>query len=296
LFPERLTSLTALAVQYKNKRLTATASLLGTFITETVETGEAADDRKRLSPALSASYRVLSEQNLRIRASYKDIFRVPTFNDLYYDRMGNRALDPEKATQYNLGLTWSGTFPAVGLDYLSLTADGYYNRVDDKIVALPTLFIWKMMNMGKVDIKGIDVNLSARFALPSEMFLQIDGSYTRQEAVDKTDKDSKIYNHQLPYTPVHTGTVSASWENPWVNVSWLMMAVGDRYSLPQNIEANLLKGYIEQQLSFNHTFTFKQSSLRLQAEVVNLGNVTYDVIRYYPMPGRSFRASINYIF
>jgi outer membrane cobalamin receptor len=296
LFPERLTSLTALAVQYKDSRLTATASLLGTFITETVETGEAADDRKRLSPAVSASYRILSEQNLRIRASYKDIFRVPTFNDLYYNRIGNKDLDPEKATQYNLGLTWSAAFPAVRLDYLSLTVDGYYNRVDDKIVALPTLFIWKMMNMGKVDIKGIDANLSARFALPSEMFLQIDGSYTRQEVVDKTDKDSKIYNHQLPYTPVHTGTASVSWENPWVNISWLMTAVSDRYSLPQNIEANLIKGYIEQQLSFSHTFTFKQSSLRLQAEVVNLGNVTYDVIRYYPMPGRSFRGSINYIF
>ncbi|MDR1201964.1 MAG: TonB-dependent receptor [Tannerellaceae bacterium] len=296
LFPERFTSLTALALQYKNARLTATGSLLGTFVTEMVETGEAADDRKRLSPAVSVSYKILSEQNLRIRASYKDIFRVPTFNDLYYDRIGNKDLDPEKATQYNLGLTWNGAFPMIKLDYLSLTVDGYYNRVDDKIVALPTLFIWKMMNMGKVDIKGIDANLSARFALPSEMFLQVDGSYTWQDAVDKTDKDSKIYNHQLPYTPVHTGNVSVSWENPWVNVSWLMTAVGDRYSLPQNIEANLIEGYIEQQLSFNHTFAFKQSSLRLQAEVVNLGNATYDVIRYYPMPRRSFRGSIKYIF
>jgi outer membrane cobalamin receptor len=296
LFPERFTSLTALALQYKDSRLTATASLLGTFITEAVETGEAAADRKRLSPALSVSYRVWSEQNLRIRASYKDIFRVPTFNDLYYNRIGNKDLDPEKATQYNLGLTWSGAFPAIRLNYLTLTVDGYYNRVDDKIVALPTLFIWKMMNMGKVDIKGIDANLSARFALPSGMFVQTGGSYTWQDAADKTDKDSKIYNHQLPYTPVHTATAFVSWENPWVNVSWLMTAIGARYSLPQNIEANLIKGYVEQQLSFGHVFTFKQSSLRLQAEALNLGDVTYDVIRYYPMPGRSFRGSIHYIF
>jgi outer membrane cobalamin receptor len=295
-FPERLTSLTALAVQYKDSRFTATAGLLGTYVAETVETGEAADNRKRLSPALSLSYRIWSEQNLRVRASYKDIFRVPTFNDLYYDRIGNKALDTEKAKQYNLGLTWGGTFPAMKLHYLSFTVDGYYNRVDDKIVALPTLFIWKMMNMGKVDIKGIDANLSARFALPAEMFLQTDGSYTFQHAVDKTDKDSKIYKHQLPYTPVHTGAVSVSWENPWVNVSWLMTAVGARYSLPQNIEANFMKGYREQQLSFHRTFAFKQSSLRLQAEVVNLTDVSYDVIRYYPMPGRSFRGSINYIF
>ncbi|MDH6304943.1 outer membrane cobalamin receptor [Parabacteroides sp. PF5-5] len=296
LFPERLTSLTALAAQFKNERLTATASLLGTFITEEVENGEAADNRKRLSPAVSLSYKLLADQNLRIRASYKDIFRVPTFNDLYYDRIGNKDLDPEKATQYNLGLTWNGASDKLRLDYVSLTVDGYYNRVDDKIVALPTMFIWKMMNMGKVDIKGLDINVSARFTLPEGMFLRIDGSYTWQEAIDKTDKEAKTYKHQIPYTPEHSGTASVSWENPWVNVSWLLTAVGDRYSLPQNIEANLIEGYIEQQLSFNRTFTFGQSSLRLQAEIVNLGDVTYDVIRYYPMPGRSFRGSIKYIF
>ncbi|MDR0429998.1 MAG: TonB-dependent receptor [Tannerellaceae bacterium] len=295
-FPERLTSLTALAAQYKNNRLTATASLLGTFITEEVETGKAAGNRKRLSPAVSVSYRLLREYNLRLRVSYKDIFRVPTFNDLYYDRIGNKDLDPEKATQYNVGFTWNGTFDKVKLDYLSLTVDGYYNRVDDKIVALPTMFIWKMMNMGKVDIKGIDANLSARFALPSGMSLQLDGSYTWQDAVDKTEKGSKIYGHQIPYTPVHTGTVAVSWENPWINVSWLLTAVGNRYSLPQNLEANLIGGYAEQQLSFNRTFAFGQSSLRLQAEIVNPGDVTYDVIRYYPMPGRSFRGSVKYIF
>lgn len=295
-FPERYSSLTALAAQYKTSRWTATASLLGTYISETVELNDAADDRKKLSPAFSLSYRILREQNLRIRASYKDIFRTPTFNDLYYDRIGNRNLEPEKTKQYNLGLTWSNSFPFIGLDYLSITADGFYNTVKDKIVAIPTMFIWKMMNMGEVEIKGLDTNISARFALPSNMFLQVDGSYSWQYAVDITDENSKTYKSQLPYTPKHSGTASISFENPWVNVTWLLSAVGERYALPQNMESNLMDKYIEQQLSFNRTFSFRNSSLRLQAEIVNLGDITYDIIRYYPMPGRSFRASIKYVY
>ena len=47
-FPKRYTSLTALAAQYKDTRLTATASLLGTYITEKVERGDKPSDRKRL--------------------------------------------------------------------------------------------------------------------------------------------------------------------------------------------------------------------------------------------------------
>ncbi len=292
-FPTRYTSLSALAAQYKDSRLTATASLLGTFSTEELEIGDAADDRKRLSPAVSVSYRLLKNENIRLRASYKDIFRLPTFNDLYYDRFGNKDLKPEKATQYNFGVTWSGALPKANLEYLSFIVDGYYNRVKDKIVAIPTMFIWKMMNMGVVEIKGIDANMSAHFSLPLNMSLLVDASYTWQHAVDKTEEGSKIYDNQIPYTPEHTGMTSVTLENPWVNIGWTLTAVGDRYSLPQNLDINLIDGYVEQQITLNRSFTIGKCNLRLQAEVVNLGNVTYDVIRYYPMPGRSYRASLK---
>lgn len=295
-FPERLTSLTAVAAQYKDSRLTVTASLLGTFITETLEIGEVAPDRSKLSPAVSLSYRLFSEQNLRLRASYKHSYRIPTFNDLYYDRLGNRELDPEKATQYNIGMTWSESFSGLSLDYVSLSVDGYYNKVKDKIVALPTMFIWKMMNMGKVNIGGLDVNTSAQLRLPASFSVLLDGSYTWQHAVDRTTKGSKIYGDQIPYTPEHAGTVSVGVEHPWLNATWTLMVVGDRYSLQQNIPENLIKGYVEQQLSFNRTFSLRRCSLRLQAEILNIGNVRYDVIRYYPMPGRSFRASVRFVY
>ena len=32
---------------------------------------------------------------------------MPTFNDLYYTDMGNSALKPESATQYNVGFTYA---------------------------------------------------------------------------------------------------------------------------------------------------------------------------------------------
>ena len=158
------------------------------------------------------------------------------------------------------------------------------------------MFIWKMMNMGKVNIGGLDVNASAQLRLPASFSVLLDGSYTWQHAVDRTTKGSKIYGDQIPYTPEHAGTVSVGVEHPWLNATWTLMAVGDRYSLQQNIPENLIKGYVEQQLSFNRTFSLRRCSLRLQAEILNIGNVTYDVIRYYPMPGRSFRASVRFVY
>lgn len=294
-FPTRYTSLSVVAAQYQNSRLSATVSVLHTYMTEQVERGERPADRKRFSPTVSASWRILPDQNLRVRAFYKDIFRVPTFNDMYYLRIGNTNLKPERATQYNLGLAWSGELCS-SLPLLSLSVDGYYNRVRDKIVAIPTLYIWKMMNMGEVTMGGIDVNLSAEVPLYRQIKMIFQGAYTWQHVVDITDKTAKNYGDQIPYTPRHAGSVSLSVDNPWVNVSYSLTAVGNRYALPQNIADNLIKRYVEQSLSVNRMFAFGSCKLRLQGEIVNLGNIMYDVIQFYPMPGRSYRASVVFTF
>ena len=90
--------------------------------------------------------------------------------------MGNTNLKPEETTQFNLGLTWSASC-GNWLKYFSISADGYYNTVNDKIVAMPTMYIWRMINLGKVDIKGADINLSAQFPLPLGMELILGSTY-----------------------------------------------------------------------------------------------------------------------
>lgn len=293
--PKRLASLTAVAAQYKSTALTATASVLGTYITDRVENGDRPADRKRLSPAASVSWRPFAAQSFRIRASYKDIFRVPTFTDLYYLRMGNTNLKPERTTQYNVGLTWSSEIGTV-IRQFNLSADGYLNKVHDKIVAIPNMYIWKMMNMGEVDIKGADVNLDMEIPLPFKMSVLLSAAYSYQYAIDVTDPAEKNYKDQIPYTPRHSGSASVSLENPWVNLTYTAVAAGDRYALPQNIESNRIESYVEHSLSLNRRFTFGKCTFRAQGEVLNLTDRTYDIIQYYPMPGRSWRLSVSVFY
>ena len=294
-YPHRFTSLTALAGKYTNGRFTATASLLSTFIAERLEKGNAAPDRFRLSPAVSISYKLSEERNIRIRASYQDMFRTPTFNDLYYREIGNKQLDPEIARQFNVGLTWRESFQGV-LDEVSLQADGYYNKVKDKIVAIPTLFVWKMMNLGEVDIFGTDVNIGAALSFGAWFRMKINGSWSYQHAVDVTSPSDKNYMHQIPYTPKNSGTLSASLLNRWVDLGYLLNAVGERYALPQNTESNRIAGYVEHSVSLGHSFGIGLYELLLQMECQNFTDVQYDVIQYYPMPGRSYRFTIKLNF
>ena len=53
---------------------------------------------------------------------------------------------------------------------------------------------------------------------------------------------------------------------------------------------------MEQSISLNKDFRFRHFGLRLQGELLNLANVNYHVIQYYPMPGRSFRVTVLFSF
>ncbi len=290
--PERFTYLTAVAARYSNKRFSATASLLNTFITEDVRTGDAADDRKHLSPALSLSWKPF-DFGLRFRASYKDIFRVPTFNDLYYLKIGNSNLKPETTRQVNFGTTWNSN--SLGfIDYLSLSVDAYYNKVEDKIVAVPTMFIWKMSNLGKAETIGMDVNLAGEMKLAEHYKLYLMATYNYMQAEDITDRNSKLWRNQVIYTPKHSGSGSLTLENPYFNITYNLLYASERYFIAQNIPANRIEPYTDHSISLSRAFKWKKHSLRVQLDALNLSNKNYEIVRYYPMPGRNYKITINY--
>ncbi len=286
-FPKRITSLTALSAQWHWERLHVEGNVVGTYAHETVENNENPADKHRLSPSVSATYRLLPNESLHLRAMWKNTFRMPSFNDLYYLRIGNSGLRPEKATEYNVGLTWSGK-PFQAVKYVSATVDAYYNDVTDKIVAFPTTYVWKMANFGKVKIKGIDVTLATEVPIYNNKVSAIlMGAYTFQESLDKLEA-SASYNKQLPYTPKHSGNASLLIRNPWVNLGYSVLFQGERWSSSQQTAQYKLKAYSEHTLTLSREFRFRSCQLNLSGSIHNLFDKQYEIVKYYPMPGRSF--------
>lgn len=205
--PTRYSWLTAFAGKYVNNWLTLSASALATVIYEQADKGGSAGNHRKLSPYVSASFKPFDKEEFRIRIFYKDIFRLPSFNDLYYGETGNNKLKPENARQYNIGLTYSKDVCPF-LPYLSATVDAYYNKITDKIIAYPTknLAVWSMRNLGSVEIKGIDVTGNVSLQPCEKLRINLSGNYTYQRALDVTNSDpaseeGRTYKHQIAYTP-----------------------------------------------------------------------------------------------
>lgn len=291
-FPVRLSCISALSAKYETDRLKVSASLVGTYISEELATGDAPADRFRLSSMVAASWMI--QDGLRLRASYKDGFRAPTFNDLYYARVGNVNLKPETARQLNLGLTFSGTYDWGSAD---ITADAYCNFIKDKIVAVPTMFIWKMRNIGEVAMYGTDVTAAAIWKACGWLKVHASANYSLQYVLDVTDTESKSYRHQIPYTPRHCGSGSLILESKWMNLAYHITACGRRYDKNQNIPANEIPSYADHSISLNREFAFGKShayKIRLSLDALNLAGHNYEVIRFYPMPGRTYRLTLKF--
>ena len=289
--PTRNSLWTALAANYQIGAFSVNASLLATNIYERVKQGNASDGFHRLSPAFSMQWRCL--QDFRLRFGYKDIFRTPTLNELYYTGIGNRHLNPEKSRQWNLGATYSHTFNRTL--QLSLTADGYFGNVTDKIIAVPKMFYCQMMNAGKVRQLGLDVSANIEKRWGNDWTVSATGSYSLMKATDISDPTAVYYRNQIAYTPRHSGSASILLHTPWLDFSYNVLFMGERYTLSYNIPDNRMKPFADHSITLSREFNINKQQLRVQFDVRNLGNKNYEVVRFYPMPGTNWRLSVSWV-
>lgn len=296
-YPSRYMWLTSLHTKYKTAYADIQAGALTTVVREHTEIGPSATDRQKLSPSVSIGFRPMGNENLTLRFFYKDIFRMPTFNDLYYSGIGNKTLNPENTRQLNAGIVYATALNKQGLT-ISGSVDVYHNKVTDKIVALPTknLFIWTMMNIGIVEIDGLDVVVKTGYELSNAVTIVLEGSYTYQQVLDKTDPKAKTYNNQIAYTPVHSGSSTLSLLNPWVEIHYNALFSGQRYILNHNTSANLLKGYSEHGVTLSKRFVVRKVESGISLEALNVLDKQYEVVRNFPLAGRSYRISVSIKF
>ena len=297
-YPRRHTELVAMATVLHFPRVKMQASILGTFVQDHVRSSAAAGNKAEWTPTAIVSYRPFQEIDLNVRAFYKRIFRMPTLNDLYYTFVGNISLDPEYTNQYNVGVTYARELTGKWLRRIEVQADVYYNEVENKIVAMPTsnFFRWTMVNLGKVEIRGIDAALQTDWQWGRDWFLTGRVNYTYQKAQDFTDSGDSYYGGQIPYIPWHSGsaTLNLNWRQWEANYSFIY--TGERYSSRANIPANYVLPWYTSDFSIARTLSLNKGELKLTLEVNNIFNQQYEVVICYPMPGTNFKFIMQYTF
>ena len=294
LTPQRWSHYAALASAVSLDRFKLQASVLLTTVSDRRE-GAGSKSMTELTPAVFMNVYPLASRHFSVRAYAKKSFRMPTFNDLYYTEMGNALLQPESALQYNVGLNLDRSFRHGVLRYFHLQADAYYNSVHDKIVAYPKgqQFRWTMLNLGRVHIRGIDVEAEATVVPVSQLLVTARLQYTWQQARDVTDPADAYYRHQIPYIPWHSGSAILNVQYRGWDLNYSFIYAGERYNQQENIKYNYMQPWYTSDLSLSWRSSIRTVELRVMLEVNNLFSQDYDVIVNYPMPKRNYGLTID---
>ena len=308
----RYTTLAALATAFEIWRIKALASVLGSFFYDTVDRsgiiGYFPEDslfstrshsfKYKFTPSVFISYKPMKKEELYLMAFYKHVFRMPTFNDLYYTDLGYSTLRPEYATQYNVGVQYTKFFEKGLIERMLFKTDAYYNIIKDKIIAVPkenTLFRWEMSNIGLVKIRGVDAAAQLNWRFKYDIRLQMSINYTYQKAQDfSPDSDPIAYGGQIPYIPWHTGSFTLNFAFKTYELNTCFIYMGERYRNSANIPAKHIQPWYTHDLSLGKEFCFPKWNFKVSAEVNNILNQQFEVVWGYPMPGTNFRIVLKF--
>jgi len=219
-------------------------------------------------------------------------FRLPTFNDLYWNPGGNPALRPERGWGQEVGLRWQREIQGWRIE---AGANGFTRRVEDWIIWLPGSNYWSPENVRDVRSRGIEQQLALNGALgPVELRFDTRYHYTRTTNEASGDQNTAIEGKQLIYVPRHQwlGNLRLDYGN-W-QFSYHHRYTGEVFVLADNSEA--LPAFQLGDLGLGRAFEWNWARGRIQGRINNLWDRDYVVVANRPMPGRYYELTIQLNF
>lgn len=229
---------------------------------------------------LGSSYQFNKLYNLKLNLSRN--FRIPTFNDLYWEEGGNPDLKPESSYQAEIGNVF--TFKNI-----SLTQTFYYIKIKDLLQWVPgSNGIWTPQNRDKVNSYGAETLLSWKKQYGKNIF-GANASYAYTVSKDEETKK------QLFFVPFNKVTGSVSYSRNRISAYYQFLYNGFVYTRADNNPDEIIKDYTLSNIGIDYDFKFLDS-FKLGVQVLNIFNENYESLEDRPMPGRNFNMYLTLKF
>ena len=292
--PRRLHTFGLIGLNLNRETWKSEVQISAQQIIEENDQGERGKNRLKVNPFLSLEKVEFGKWKWILKAWYRNSFRMPSFNELYYNGVGNTKLKPEQAHQFSLGIS---ARPLEGDSKLNILVNGFANRVENQILAIPTknLFVWSMQNIGFVNTFGFESRMQINTLHSNRLTTNFTLNYTYQYSVDVSDSHSPTYMNQVAYIPKHSGNFDATIQRKKTGIHFSTTLSSLRYSLTENIIANKIDGFAIMDVSlFTQIKLPVKHALRIQLSVKNIFNSSYAYMRYFVMPGRNYLITLSY--
>lgn len=232
---------------------------------------------------------------LTAKANAARVYRIPTFNDLYWSPGGNPELLPESGYSGEVGLALKSEATE---KRVQLSGDlTYFSRtMDNWIIWLPGPAFWSPQNMMNVWSRGLESRGEISLRLPDVVikFGGMSNYVLSTNQVAKSVNDASV-DKQLIYVPVYSGNGRASVLYKKLMATFGMTYTGYRYTSTDNRE------FLDPFWLANASLAYDMpmggnNALSITMQGFNLFSERYEVMQSRPMPLRNFQVGISLRF
>ncbi|MDN3493017.1 TonB-dependent receptor plug domain-containing protein [Winogradskyella bathintestinalis] len=234
--------------------------------------------------SFDVAYEVSENYKLKLNGSKN--YRVPTFNDLYWQPGGNLNLDPETSYQIDLG-------QEIKYKSANLILNAFYIKTTDLIQWTPTSSgFWSPQNIAETQNYGAEATMEFCYKLKAHDFL-IQGNYAY------TVSENLETNNQLIYVPYHKANINLAYAHKRLSLFFQHLFTGEVYTTTENISGPFYSVDPYQVNNFGASYKVLKTNTQqidLSLKVNNLFNTAYENVAFRPMPDRNFNFQIQYKF
>jgi vitamin B12 transporter len=219
-------------------------------------------------------WRYNSDIGISTFANFGNAFKSPSFNDLYFPNYGNRNLDPEESTSFEVGL--AGKHESIQWELRA-----YHTNIDNLITPAlvnPNTFEFRAENIGKAQIDGLEAELSSQFM-----------GWNGKLNMNLMDPRNRETNLRLPRRADKSLSFDLSRSFGQMDVGAYVLAQDGRFDDPEN--NTKVSGYVTVDLRAAYHF---DKNWMLNAKLNNLLDKQYQTVSTYNTADRNFFISIHY--
>lgn len=239
-----------------------------------------------LTPALSANYQLFPSLNLAAKISRN--YRLPTFNDRYWQQGGNPDLLAESGWSQEATLLWllqKGPF------ILKISHTAFNRKINNWIMWVPLdgQAFWSANNITKVWSRGLEERFFLSF-IRDNITIQLQTGYDHIKSTNEVPLKVPAFakGDQLLYTPRHLvfGSFSFNWKS-------IAVEYHHSYRGASKGVNELLEAYQTGRFQLEYQMANKKWAATLFGSIINAWDANYFVVERRPMAGRWFRIGLK---
>ncbi|MFA6234266.1 MAG: TonB-dependent receptor [Bacteroidota bacterium] len=265
--------------------------ILDAFRTNAVNEGNAASEGNAAAEQLHAVmpslgvHAAIMPGLLALRGRAARAFSMPTFNQLYWREGGNPSLKPEYSTAFDAGIihTAGGGFSTAELTW-------FYHDIVDKIVWAPASGIyWTPRNVQHVISTGLEGQWQLQWERVS---LRLNARWMSARKVNASFPGDATEGKQLIYVPEWSGSFTLlTAPLAWLTVTATERLLGPRFYTETNTSE--LPAHAITDAAVQASVSLAGIGTTWKLELLNVFDSSYEVVAFFPMPGRSFRFTLS---